>query len=619
LKRLLPFLVFISFSAYGQMDTSLLPTVDLTSESFNPAVGSKTVQLDSALQSGYLQLSQSIHIALPVFVKSYGPSAIATFSVRGTGAQHTDVLWNGLTLNSPMLGLYDLNLVAPSAFEEIDFHYGGASMVSGASSFGGALNLKNELDWEEHMKVGADVLFGSYQTSHTGVQLSASNGRLVWRTKLLWDRSLNDFEFTDPRNNESPTYINEHAEVSQNQWIQEVGYRVNENNKLIARLWIQQSNRKLPSLLTLYSDPDPEGRSVQKDVQQRGQLEWSFSKNRFQSVVRSGLSSWQIQFNDDKSTASAWQNQWKTIYQANHNMQWSSILQVDREAGRTEAYKNQTVNRWRYGLAIEGARNISDHRIEVQAKQERVGEVWAPLQFQLGGELNYGTSKLWQTKLRFGKQVRFATLNDLFWGVEESLSLEPEENQQAEIGQYYQKSFGAARLELSATLYSQLIDQYILWLPQNDNSWKADNVEKVEILGSEVTVRLQRQWKKWSGLITGSYGYTQSEDPAGDQLIFIPKHQFRGRVQAEYESWVAMVSFVHQGKVYTDSENDFYMPWYQTADVRISYRWSLANHEFSSFVQSSNVTNREYQSLPYRPMPGRTFQIGLKWTGKKTI
>ena len=610
--------MLFSLSAYGQMDTSLLPTVDLKSESFNPAVGSKTIELDSAFQLGYLQLSQSIHLDLPVFVKSYGPSAIATFSVRGTGAQHTDVLWNGLTMNSPMLGLYDLNLASPTAFEAIDFHYGGASLISGASSFGGALNLKNELDFSKHVKYGADVFLGSYQTSHTGVELSASNGRFVWRTKLIWDRSLNDFEFTDPRNEESPTYVNEHAEVRTNMWLQEVGYVVNRNNSVVARLWIQESNRQLPSLLTLFSDPDPESRSVQKDIQQRGQVEWTHRKERFQSVFRSGISSWRIQFDENKTTAQSWQNQWKTVYQPSEQMQWRSTVRVDREEGRAEEYTMQNAHRWRIAAAGEGNRAIGKNKVELQAKQEIVGGAWAPIQYQLGGELNYGNQEQWQTKVRFGKQVRFPTLNDLFWGVEENVAIRPEHNQQSELSQRFSRAFDRFSLEVSGTVYTQLIDDYILWNPQNDLSWQAENIERVEVLGSEIGFVLSKRLGMVHTQFNGSYAYTQSEDVEGNQLIFIPKNQFRAKAICSVNGWTAVLSFVHQGKIYTDSDNAFYMPWYQTADLRVGYVFSWAKQQFSTFVQSSNLTNTEYQSLPYRPMPGRTFQIGIKWSGQKS-
>ncbi len=149
-------------------------------------------------------------------------------------------------------------------------------------------------------------------------------------------------------------------------------------------------------------------------------------------------------------------------------------------------------------------------------------------------------------------------------------------------------------------------------------SWQAQNIERVEILGSEIGVTLSKRFGAAHARFNASYAYTQSQDPEGNQLIFIPKNQFRAKVICSIQRWTTQLSFVHQGKIYTDSDNTFYMPWYQTADLRVSYVFSWAKQQFSTYIQSSNPTNTEYQSLPYRPMPGRTFQIGIKWNGQKS-
>ena len=62
------------------------------------------------------------------FIKSYGRGTMATVSVRGTAPSHTQVTWNGLTINSPMLGTVDFSLV-PSYFIDDASLYTAASAV----------------------------------------------------------------------------------------------------------------------------------------------------------------------------------------------------------------------------------------------------------------------------------------------------------------------------------------------------------------------------------------------------------------------------------------------------------------------------------------------------------
>ena len=62
-----------------------------------------------------------------VFVKNYGRATLSTVSFRGTSPSHTQVTWNGMKLNNPMLGSTDFSMI-PSYF--ID----DASLLHGTSS-----------------------------------------------------------------------------------------------------------------------------------------------------------------------------------------------------------------------------------------------------------------------------------------------------------------------------------------------------------------------------------------------------------------------------------------------------------------------------------------------------
>ena len=603
----------MSILAYGQMDTTMLSDVDLWAVQVQGSEGALNLQLDSSMQVGYFRLSESISAELPIYVKSYGPSAVATFSVRGTGAQHTEVLWNGMSVNSPMLGLFDLNLVSPSAFDQIDFIYGGASLPSGVSSFGGALNLSNEPRSSEHFQLGLLQVLGSYKTNHTEFDLSASNGAIFWRTKLLWDYSLNDFEYTNPRLTDSPTFVNEHAEVNQNQWIQEAGVRLNSNNTVMARLWLQQSNRQIPGLMSIYPNTSAMDQSTQNDVQQRVQAEWTSSGESMESQVRAGFSSWAINFDEDESVAQTWQGQWRTQFSLDSLTEVETLLQYIQEQGDVEAYPNGESQRSRYAAALSVNRRWEYLRGEFQAKQERIQGDWAPFQYQLGIKATYGAKKQWGTRFRTATQVRYPTLNDLFWGVGGQLNLSPEKSFQNEISQELEFNIGAATMESRITGFTNHVENYILWLPQSDLTWRATNIDLVEILGAEVD--LSGTMPIFAGKLNvgTSYSYTQSRDQQGHQLIFIPLHQARLHSSYSLRKFTFSLNFVFQGSVYTDRENEFYMPWYQTADLRCSYKWYWGKHQVAAFVQSANVTDVHYQTIPLRPMPGRTFQIGAQW------
>ena len=50
-----------------------------------------------------------------VFVKNYGRATLSTVAFRGTSPSHTQVTWNGMRINNPMLGMTDFSTI-PSYF-----------------------------------------------------------------------------------------------------------------------------------------------------------------------------------------------------------------------------------------------------------------------------------------------------------------------------------------------------------------------------------------------------------------------------------------------------------------------------------------------------------------------
>ena len=103
-------------------------------------IGVQQTKLDSLVLKETISLSMADVLAFntPIFVKSYGRATLSTVSFRGTSPSHTQVTWNGMKLNNPMLGMTDFSTI-PSYF--ID----DATLLHGTSSVnetgGGDLTL----------------------------------------------------------------------------------------------------------------------------------------------------------------------------------------------------------------------------------------------------------------------------------------------------------------------------------------------------------------------------------------------------------------------------------------------------------------------------------------------
>ena len=69
-------------------------------------IGVQRTQLDSTVLHDNISLSMADVLTqnANLFIKSYGRATLATAEFRGTSPSHTQVTWNGMRINSPMLG-----------------------------------------------------------------------------------------------------------------------------------------------------------------------------------------------------------------------------------------------------------------------------------------------------------------------------------------------------------------------------------------------------------------------------------------------------------------------------------------------------------------------------------
>ncbi|MDP1803305.1 MAG: Plug domain-containing protein, partial [Bacteroidota bacterium] len=115
-------------------DTVSLQSVEVIEKKIQLSqIGKKTEQIDSTIKEQFKlnSIADLLSLNTPVFIKNYGPGALATTAFRGGNAAQTAILWNGFNLQNAMLGQSDLSLMPSFLFENIDVEYGGSSSLWG--------------------------------------------------------------------------------------------------------------------------------------------------------------------------------------------------------------------------------------------------------------------------------------------------------------------------------------------------------------------------------------------------------------------------------------------------------------------------------------------------------
>lgn len=101
------FTLFIVQTTFGQLLNDTIKFEPFVIEELAVSATYKTTNLDAVTTKSVENLAQLLQENSTVFIKSYGSGSLASVSFRGTGAGHTRVLWNGVSLNSPMNGQID--------------------------------------------------------------------------------------------------------------------------------------------------------------------------------------------------------------------------------------------------------------------------------------------------------------------------------------------------------------------------------------------------------------------------------------------------------------------------------------------------------------------------------
>ncbi len=86
-----------------------IPEVTVVGKRPMKDIGVQRTRFDSIAMKENIALSMADVLTFnsSVFVKNYGRATLSTVAFRGTSPSHTQVTWNGMRINNPMLGMTD--------------------------------------------------------------------------------------------------------------------------------------------------------------------------------------------------------------------------------------------------------------------------------------------------------------------------------------------------------------------------------------------------------------------------------------------------------------------------------------------------------------------------------
>ena len=235
-----------------------------------------------------------------IFVKNYGRATLSTVSFRGTSASHTQVTWNGMRINSPMLGMTDFSTIPSYFIDDASLLHGTSSVNMVGGGLGGLVQLSTIPADQQGFGMQYVQGVGSYRTFDEFLRLTYGDKHWQVSTRAVYQSSPNDFKFRnrDKKENiydDNYTIISQYYPVERNNnasfkdlhLLQEAYYNTGKGDRFGLNAWYINSNRELGRLTSDQSD-GTRFENRQREHTLRSVLSWDHTRENWKLGTKAG-------------------------------------------------------------------------------------------------------------------------------------------------------------------------------------------------------------------------------------------------------------------------------------------------------------------------------------------
>jgi iron complex outermembrane receptor protein len=555
---------------------------------------------DSVIRRNSPSLSSLLQYNTVIYFKENGLGMVSSPSFRGTTAQQTAVIWNGININSQLNGLTDFNTVNIRDFNSIAVRAGGGSVIYGSSAIGGSIHLNNDISFKRKFSNEVRLDYGSFNTLGANYNMTAAYDKFSANISISRNSSDNDYEF--------PGYNikNENGEYYNTSFTTGFGYKINDRHSLKLYSYVYEDDRHFPRTIVAPS------RSKYKNLNTRNLLEWTAQFEKFTSKLKAAYLTEEYKYYENYQRETFEFGEVKTFigkydltYNVTHSITLNSILEYTQNNGDGTGVSLHKRNIGAGSLLLKHA-FTDKFNYELGIRKEVTDVYDSPMLFSFGTD--YDVSKFYSVRINASRNFRIPTFNDLYWEGSGNPDLKPETSYQAELGNEFRYK-GAT---LSITGYYIKLTDMLRWVP-GVSIWGPENVGKVNTYGVEAILGYEKAFGDSRINLNGTYAYTKShEEGETEQLIYIPFHKATASLAYSYKNITAYYRHLFTGEVFTTSDNSSKIDPYNVSNIGAEYHFSLLSGLDIGF-QVLNLWNEEYENVAMRPLPGRNYNMYINF------
>lgn len=622
-------------------DTVYIPEIEVIARKKLEETGLKITRPDSmAMWNGITStLSELLTQHTPVFIRSYGRGSQATANFRGSAASHTQLLWNGIGINSPSRGYADLSLLPALFVDDVSLLHGGSSLSESTGALGGSIQLRNNPDWGTKSRILTMAEFSAFHSLRAMAKVQLGKGQFRSVSRFMSDASENDFSFYNVGILPYRRDTLRNAGYDKLAFMQEFYYRRSASSLASFRIWYQQSDRDLPQLMSYQGAGRKENL---QDKQLRGLLEVKNYLRLFNVHYTCGFSQINMHYlresvdigyinEDADSRERSLNNRLKISRNQNKIFSFGAILELNfHEVRIWDMVKESGYDKCRTesGVMLNAHFRPSHFTaLSLLSATEYFDGKVIPFIPSAGFEWQVTTAIPVILKANLSRNYHKPGLNDLYWIPGGNPGLRPEDGRSAEISGVVSSGHTDFSHRQELTVYYSRIKNWIIWQPASDGAWywEASNLNKVISRGLEYSFTAGLTVNKLKFMLSGNYALTIVSNPdaiesvdhsRNKQLVYIPRNTANLHAFSGYGNWSILVDVGYTGRRYTQSNNQWtrfesvLTPfWLTNASVQKKIKWN--DIEANIKVKADNIFNINYQQVLWRPMPGRYFSLIL--------
>ncbi|MCB0284624.1 MAG: TonB-dependent receptor [Calditrichaeota bacterium] len=613
----------VNFNVYLQPveDAPVIRVVSsaYTKPLFLPA-STSYINLSQDKKAQALTLNNILKEEAGIAFKSYGGDGQAqVIALRGHAAEQTQVLFDGIPLNNPQLGLVNFSTISASQISSVAIYKGGSSLFGGSGAIGGSINVKPLI---LRSKTHADFSYSRTSLKNDAISFGLNLPIAGFKQNVSFEKASGENDYDTIHNGQSVKLHNRDYESQNIFW--QAGY--NFSNDFSGNVFIR--NYKFEG-----GSPNPfSGPVTEKNNSPRISYDNTVARVRIDKKLQKGQVNFQVYRRNDWNR---YRNPDNNINSLHFNYESGAMVRGHYALSSSVLF-NSGAEFARQGINSSEAGKYDRDRYAAYAlsdlllyNSEDTSFAWhfsASTRFEKTKSANVflpGAGLTFEFKtlsvfVSTAQNYRIPSFNEMYWPGLGNKDLKPEKSNNYEAGISHKQRIGDFSMDNSLALYQSSVTNQIKWLPNARGDFIPSNILEISSKGIEVASDI-----RWYDLIQLNVNYSYNDArkakkeffddrTKGNRVPYSALHNISINGTIFYKNFILGAGWDFRSYRYTTFANDTFLPAVGIISLKTGYtlQWcDMVSSSFYLFVE--NLANENYQLYPGYPMPPRTFKLSL--------